>query len=117
MLDLIQVLESTTISDFCTRSYPVWELIGNIVLVLRIAIPIIIVLLGTIDLGKAVIAGEDKQIKEAQHMFLRRLIYGIAVFFVIFLVQAVFRLLGTRDTSTGPCFNAMAGIPEPSSSN
>ena len=35
---------------------------------MQIAIPVIIILLGTIDLGKAVLAGEDKKIKDEMSM-------------------------------------------------
>lgn len=81
-------------SGFCPETANIWRLIGNIIYVIRIVIPILIVLLGTIDLGKAVIAGEDKKIKEAQKAFITRIIYGIAIFFVFTIVEIVFGLLG-----------------------
>ena len=79
--------------DFCSQTVGAWKLIGEIIYMIRIAIPIIIVLLGTLDLGKAVIAGEDKKIKEAQKSFIRRLIYGVAIFFVFTIVKTIFGLL------------------------
>ena len=103
---------AVSVNDFCAKTEEIWQLIGAVIKILQIAIPIIIILLGTIDLGKAVMAGEDKQIKEAQRMFLRRLIYGVAVFFVVMIVRAVFGVLGNRDTTTSQCFNAAAGRNE-----
>lgn len=79
--------------NFCSQTAGVWKLIGEIIYIIRIGIPIIVVLLGTLDLGKAVIAGEDKKIKEAQKAFIRRLIYGVAIFFVFTIVKMVFGLL------------------------
>ena len=79
--------------NFCAQTAGVWKLVGEIIYIIRIAIPIIVVLLGTLDLGKAVIAGEDKKIKEAQKAFIRRLIYGVAIFFVFTIVKMVFGLL------------------------
>ena len=79
--------------NFCAQTAGVWKLIGEIIYIIRIGIPIIVVLLGTLDLGKAVIAGEDKKIKEAQKAFIRRLIYGVAIFFVFTIVKMVFGLL------------------------
>lgn len=79
--------------NFCSQTVGAWKLIGEIIYMIRIAIPIIIVLLGTLDLGKAVIAGEDKKIKEAQKSFIRRLIYGVAIFFVFTIVKTIFGLL------------------------
>lgn len=108
ILDIIQVL------DFCDDSKAIWQFLGHIVNILQIAIPVIIVLLGTIDLGKAVMAGDDKKIKEAQKMLLMRLIYGVAVFFVITIVQIVFGLVGdvgeedTTENSGKTCFNCIS---------
>lgn len=79
--------------NFCAQTAGIWKLVGEVIYIIRIGIPIIVVLLGTLDLGKAVIAGEDKKIKEAQKAFIRRLIYGVAIFFVFTIVKMVFGLL------------------------
>ena len=81
-------------SSFCAETAGIWKVVGFVIYIIRIAIPIIIVLLGTLDLGKAVIAGEDKKIKESQKSFLLRLVYGIAIFFVFNIVYVIFGLLG-----------------------
>lgn len=80
--------------NFCAETAGAWKFIGEVIFVIRIIIPILIILLGTIDLGKAVLAGEEKVIKEAQKSFIRRLIYGVAIFFVFAIVKVVFSLLG-----------------------
>ncbi len=87
---------------FCADTAGIWRVIGYVVYIIRIAIPIIIVLLGTLDLGKAVIAGEDKKIKEAQKSFIMRLIYGIAIFFVFTIVKVIFGILGVNTDSGDP---------------
>ena len=87
-------------NNFCATSVDVWKFIGEVVYVIKIFIPAIIILLGTLDLGKAVLAGDEKSIKEAQKTFIKRLIYGIAVFFIATIVKAVFGLAGV-DTTTG----------------
>ena len=84
------------VSTFCKDTAPIWGVVGSVVVILQIAVPIIIVLLGTIDLGKAVMAGKDDEIKSAQKMFVKRIIYGVAVFFVVWVVRAVFNLVGNR---------------------
>ena len=89
-----QILGSA--DTFCTETIAIWRFIGNIVRILQIAIPVIIILLGTLDLGKAVMAGEDKKIKEAQKTFIRRLIYGVAIFFIFTIVKVIFGLLGVE---------------------
>ncbi len=84
---------------FCAGTAPVWEFVGEIIYIIRIVIPILIVLLGTIDLGKAVLAGEEKTVKEAQKSFIKRLIYGVAIFFIIPIVGVIFGLLGVNTDS------------------
>ena len=84
--------------DFCSDSATVWQLIGNVINIFKIVIPIIIVLLAMVDLGKAVMAGEEKEIKTAQKMLIKRLVYGVVIFFVVTLVQTVFGLVGENNT-------------------
>lgn len=103
----LQMLDE--VSNFCDETSGVWVLIGNIIRVLQFAIPVIIILLGTIDLGKAVMAGDDKVIKEAQKMFMKRLIYGVAVFFVVYIVRAVFSLISDANPTTSSCWCNVAG--------
>ncbi len=61
--------------------------------VLWIGIPIILIVLGTIDLGKAVISSDEKEVKAAQGRLLKRCIYAVAVFFIVTIVQLVFNLV------------------------
>lgn len=81
---------------FCLDSVGIWRFIGEIIYIIRIVIPVIIVLLGTIDLGKAVMSGEEKTVKEAQKSFIKRLIYGVAIFFIFIIVEVIFGLLGVK---------------------
>ena len=98
----LQEIGGDLMSSFCSETAGIWKVIGFVIYIIRIAIPIIIVLLGTLDLGKAVIAGEDKKIKESQKSFLLRLVYGIAIFFVFNIVYVIFGLLGLDLNSGAP---------------
>ena len=88
MIDFINML------GFCTDSASIWQLLGRVVNIVKIVIPIIIVLFAMLDLGKAVIAGKEDDIKNAQKMLIKRLIYGVIIFFVVTIVQTVFNLIG-----------------------
>lgn len=95
--------------QFCTTTTIIWKLIGNAINILKIVIPIIIVLLAILDLGKAVMAGEEKEIKEAQKMLIKRIIYGVVIFFVTTLVMAVFGLIGESENIKGSqCWKCVA---------
>ncbi len=57
--------------------------------ILQIGIPIVLIVFGTIDLGKAVISSDDKQVKEAQSKLIKRCIYAVLVFFIVTIVSVV----------------------------
>jgi len=101
--------------SFCKDTEEIWAVVGYVINFLKIAIPIIIILLATIDLGKAVMAGKEDEIKSAQKMLLKRIIYGVAIFFVTTIVQLAFSLVGQNvkgDKGSAHCFSCISD-PEP----
>lgn len=64
--------------------------------IIQIGIPIILVVLGTLDLGKAVLAGKEDEMKNAQKMLIKRCVYAVLVFFVVTIVSLVFSLFNTK---------------------
>lgn len=82
--------------DACADLAPIINLIKHgVIPLIQIGIPIILILLGMLDLGKAVVASKEDEIKSAQKMLIKRCIYAIAIFFVVFIVTLVFNLLST----------------------
>ena len=79
--------------------------IKKLVKIVSIIVPAILILLLSIDIGKAVIAGSDDDIKRAQRIALKRIIASIIVFFVPIVVNAGFYLLGDDGTSWISCYN------------
>lgn len=73
--------------------------IRTVVTVLKIAIPIILIIFGMLDIAKAVMANDDKEMKEAQKKLIHRIIYAVVVFFIIALVQFIFARLAKADSS------------------
>lgn len=71
------------------------------VTILKIVVPIILVVLGMLDMAKAVMANEEKEMKEAQKRLIKRVIYAIIIFFVVALVQFVFGQLAKADSTGG----------------
>lgn len=82
--------------DQCETLLPLISLIKNgIIPLIQIGIPIILILLGMLDLGKAVVASKEDEIKAAQKLLVKRAIYALAIFFVVLIVQLVFGLLSS----------------------
>lgn len=65
--------------------------------VVQYAVPVILIVLGTIDLVKAVIASKEEEIKNAQKMLIKRLIYSIIVFLVPYIVSVVMGWVGNEN--------------------
>ena len=57
-------------------------IIDQILLYPKIIVPILVILLGALDLGKAVISNKEDEMKKAQSTFIKRVIIGIVIFFI-----------------------------------
>ena len=51
--------------NFCASTANIWQLIGYVLLVFKIVIPILLIVFGMLDLGKAVVASKDDEIKKS----------------------------------------------------
>ena len=97
-------------ADGCNGLLSIIKLIYTILKIFWILIPIALIVFGTIDLGKAVIASDEKEVKAAQGRLIKRFIYAALVFFVPMLVTAVMGLLtdsntnGSNTTSWDGCY-------------
>lgn len=66
--------------------------INRILLYVRIIVPILIILLGSLDMAKAVIAAKEDDMKKAQTQFIKRLIAGLVVFLIPVFVDIIMGL-------------------------
>lgn len=81
---------------FCAETANIWRLVGYFLMVFKIAIPIILIVLGMIDLGKAVISSDDKAISKSVKSLAMRVVAAVCIFFVPTVVTFV---IGVVDTS------------------
>ena len=74
----------------CDDLLPIIRLVRQGVFpIFMIGIPIILIIMGSIDLGKAVLSSDDKEIKAATGRLIKRFIAAVAVFFIVWIVQLV----------------------------
>ena len=76
-----------------------------IILIIEIGIPVLLVILGMFDLGKAVTAQKEDEIKKSQQLFVKRLVSAILVFFVFFVVKLVIGWAANNDGDVINCMN------------
>jgi len=83
-------------------------IVSLIVLIIKIAVPVLLIIFGMLDLAKAVIASKEDEIKKGQQTFIKRLVASVIVFFVVQIVQIIVRFAaGQGDDSDNimGCFN------------
>lgn len=93
MLDLVQIMA-------CDENLlPIIQFIRRGVFpILQIGIPILLILMGSIDLGKAVMSSDDKEIKGATGKLIKRAIAAVAVFFVTTIVSLLMGMFTSSKT-------------------
>ena len=90
-------------TDACGGLLPLVKVVVSLIKVVMIVIPIALIIFGTIDLGKAVIASDEKEVKAAQGRLIKRFIYAALIFFVPMLVGVVMNIVsagGEGDTTS-----------------
>ena len=75
------------------------ELTSFVVTLLQVAIPVILVIMGSIDLFKGITAAKDDEIKKGQHMLIKRLIVAALIFFVVAIVKFVIGLVSNGENT------------------
>ncbi len=78
---------------FCTDTAEVWQLVGRILFVFKIVIPILLMIFGMLDLGKAVVGAKDDEIKKALKQLMFRAIAAVVVFLIPTLIAFIFTIV------------------------
>ena len=92
------ILEDTVNGvDVCGELGFVVSIVSFILTIIQWAVPIILIIIGTIDLVKAVMAGKDDDIKKNQSVLIKRVVAAIIVFLVPLIVSVVMGLIGNDD--------------------
>lgn len=87
--------------DFCAQTANIWYLLGHIVNIIKIVIPLILIILGMVDLGKAVVSSDDKAISKSVSALIKRFIAAVIVFFVPTIVSALFSAISSVNLNSG----------------
>lgn len=104
MLDALLFLdESTACIDGSLLN--IMRLVRLVIKVLQIAVPVGLILMGTIDMAKSVIAGDEKKIKEAQKPFVKRIVAAIIVFLIPYIVNIAINLVVSDASDWRNCWN------------
>lgn len=104
MNSLIYILANGDLSDnICVTLEPIMTIIGYVIFAIKVIVPVILVLFGMIDLTKAIMEKDESNIKKAQSLLIKRIIYGVAVYLVVTIVSLIMNLIVSDDSSWKSC--------------
>lgn len=80
-----------------------------VITVIQYAVPVALILWGSIDLFKSITTGKDDEIKKKQTLLFKKVLSAVIVFLLPWLIFTIMSLLGV---SFGECYkNSNPGIP------
>ena len=107
-------IEGTEIDISCGGLKDVLGLIKTIYNLIRYATPVVLIILGSVDFFKAVMAGKEDDIKKNQKRFVSRLILAVAVFLLLSVFELIASILSKAGVGDGEswltCWNSLAKI-------
>ena len=93
------VIEEQDELSFCNKTSPIWQFVGYGLLALKIAIPLLIIILGTINFAKAMLSSDGDATSKAAMKLLKSFIVGVIIFIIPTLVDVVFNLIAKSPSS------------------
>lgn len=93
-------------SDYIDVKLP--DTVHKVILVIQIAVPVILVIFGMLDLFKGITAQKEDEIKKGQQTFVKRLLAAALVFFVVLIVKLLIGFVADGEkesiTNCANCF-------------
>lgn len=81
-------------SNFCETLSPLLHTIGQMINIFKISLPLILIVLGIFDIGKAVISSKSDDVKKNMKHFVLRIIVSILIFFIPIICLTLFNFIG-----------------------
>ena len=75
--------------------------VHTIITVIKIAVPVVLVIFGMMDLFKGITAQKEDEIKKGQQILIKRLITAALVFFIISIVQVIISFVAGASDEEG----------------
>ena len=96
MMDLFltMVNMATPTDGFCANTANIWQLVGYALLVFKIVIPIILIVMGMLDLGKAVVASKADEVKKATTSLALRAVAVVVIFLIPTIISFLIGIIG-----------------------
>lgn len=96
------ILEGTALD--CKNILPILDIARFALTVIQWVAPVLLIIWGTIDLVKSVVAAKEDDIKKSQKTLVKRIISAVILFLIPMAVSVLLGLIGSDDWKK--CWNA-----------
>ena len=96
---MFQVLAKVACGNLSGIPQKIPKLTSEVFFLIEVAIPVLLVIMGTLDLFKAITSNKEDEMTKARGMFFKRLITGAIVFFLFIIVKFTVSLLDNRENT------------------
>ena len=86
-------------NNMCIQTIKTWQIIGVIIYIIKILVPLIVMIIGTINIAKLIVSSNPDDVKPSVIQFLKQLLAAILIFFVPSIIDSLIKLLVDNDTS------------------
>lgn len=94
-MEFVQTLDAImSCSEFMGEADKLISLLETMITLIKVVVPILLVVWGMLDLGKAVIAQKEDDIKKGQNTLMKRAIAAIIVYFVPTIIGVILSAIG-----------------------
>lgn len=83
--------------NFCGRTANIWQIVGKIYWILKIVIPVILIIWGTIALFKAALSSDEKALNKEITSMIKKVIAALIIFFVPTVIRFGFFMVTQFD--------------------
>ena len=87
--------------SYCSDLKPILGIAKALIRLIQFGVPILLILFGTLDLARAVISSKEDEMKKAQSTLIKRAIYAVAVFLVVFVVTLLMNVVADNAEDSG----------------
>lgn len=105
----INLLADNFATSTCTTLKPFLNIVGYVVIIVKIVVPILLVVFGMLDVGKSVIASKPDEVTKNLKSFAMRCIAAVLIFFIPSIVSVLINAVaetGQSGEATGDNSNA-----------
>ena len=94
-------------NDFVTNNDKIVDIIRFVYNAIKIGVPIILVVVGMFDMGKAITQQKEDEIKKAQTLLVKKAVAALIVFLMFAFAQLIVSLVADDKDTTISCIDSI----------